>query len=216
MDKEPCTGKNKTAHSDRRQSGKGSSKKGREREHPLCPFRIHVRLRDIHRAERSWRKTNEIPEIPRLLDLMDITDCTVTIDAVGTQKDIMDKTIDKGGHFCLQLKKNQRTAFEDMDLFFRDLEEKNRGGFQKLSSYTETAKNHGRIEKQEYYTFASTEEIKRMMDTRWEHVKCIDMARLTRTIRETTTEVHYHLNGGKIYGTGAGTLGNRKQLALGF
>ena len=138
-------------------------------------------------------KTNEIPEIPRLLDLIDITDCTVTIDAIGTQKDIMDKIIDKGGHFCLQLKKNQRTAFEDVDLFFKDLEEKNKEDFQKLSSYTETAKDHGRIEKREYYTFADTEEIKRMLDTRWEHVKCIGMARLTRTIRETTTEVHYHL-----------------------
>lgn len=52
-------------------------------------------------------KTNEIPEIPKLLDLIDITDCTVTIDAIGTQKDVMDKIIDKEEHFCLQLKKNQ-------------------------------------------------------------------------------------------------------------
>ncbi len=139
-------------------------------------------------------KTNEIPEIPKLLDLIDITDCTVTIDAIGTQKDIMDKIIDKGGHFCLQLKKNQRAAFEDVDLFFRDLEEKNKEDFQKLSSYTETAKDHGRIEGREYYTFADTEEIKRMLGARWEHVKCIGMARLTRTIGEAATrEVHYHL-----------------------
>ncbi len=60
-------------------------------------------------------KTNEIPEIPKLLDLIDITDCTVTIDAIGTQKDIMDKIIDKEGHFCLQLKRNQRSAFESVD-----------------------------------------------------------------------------------------------------
>lgn len=138
-------------------------------------------------------KTNEIPEIPRLLDLIDITGCTVTIDAIGTQKDIMDKIIDKGGHFCLQLKKNQRTAFEDVDLFFKDLE-KHKEEFKKLSSYTETSKDHGRIEGREYYTFASTEEIKRMLAAKWGHVECIGMARLTRTVGETTaTDVHYHL-----------------------
>ena len=69
-------------------------------------------------------KTNEIPKIPKLIDLIDIADCTVTIDAIGTQKDIMDKIVDKGGHFCLQLKRNQRAAFEDVDLFFKDMEEK--------------------------------------------------------------------------------------------
>jgi len=139
-------------------------------------------------------KTNEIPEIPKLLDLIDITDCTVTIDAIGTQKDIMDKIIEKEGHFCLQLKRNQRSAFESVDLFFRDLEEKHNKEFQKLSAYTETAKDHGRIERREYYTFADTEEIKRMLDAKWVHVGCIGMARLTRTVGETTSvEVHYHL-----------------------
>lgn len=139
-------------------------------------------------------KTNEIPEIPKLLDLIDITDCTVTIDAIGTQKEIMDKIIDKGGHFCLQLKKNQRTAFEDVDIFFKDLEKNHKKEFKKLSSYIKTSKDHGRIEKREYYTFAGTEEIKRMLNDKWVHVGCIGMARLTRTVGETTSmEVHYHL-----------------------
>ena len=111
-------------------------------------------------------KTNEIPEIPKLLDPIDITDCTVTIDAIGTQKDIMDKIIDKRGHFCLQLKRNQRTAFENVDLFFKDLEWKQKKEFKKLSSYVETSKDHGHIEKREYYAFAGKGEIKRMLDTK--------------------------------------------------
>ncbi len=40
-------------------------------------------------------KTNEIPEIPRLLDLIDIKGSVVTIDAIGTQTEIMDKIIAK-------------------------------------------------------------------------------------------------------------------------
>ncbi len=65
--------------------------------------------------KEAGEKTNEIPEIPKLLDLIDTKGCTVTIDAIGTQKDIMDKIIDKEGHFCLQLKRNQRSAFESVD-----------------------------------------------------------------------------------------------------
>ena len=31
-------------------------------------------------------KSNEITAIPKLLELLDIAECTVTIDAIGTQK----------------------------------------------------------------------------------------------------------------------------------
>lgn len=156
----------------------------------LCGCGISIGQKEV------GEKTNEIPEIPKLLDLIDIKGCTVTIDAIGTQKDIMDKIIEKEGHFCLQLKKNQRAAFEDVDLFFKDLEEEHKEEFKKLSSHTEMTKNHGRIEKREYYTFADASEIKRILDSRWVCVNCIGMARLTRTVgggKTTTTEVHYHL-----------------------
>lgn len=154
----------------------------------LCGCGISIGQKEV------GEKTNEIPEIPKLLDLIDIKGCTATVDAIGTQKDIMDKIIEKEGHFCLQLKKNQRAAFEDVDLFFEDLEEEHKEEFKKLSSHTEMAKNHGRIGKREYYTFADASGIKRILDSRWACVNCIGMARLTRTVGETTTtEVHYHL-----------------------
>ena len=40
-------------------------------------------------------KTNEITAIPTLLDLLDLKDCIVTIDAMGTQKEIAEKIIAK-------------------------------------------------------------------------------------------------------------------------
>ena len=154
----------------------------------LCGCGISIGQKEV------GEKTNEIPEIPKLLDLIDIKGCTVTVDAIGTQKDIMDKIIEKEGHFCLQLKKNQRAAFEDVDLFFKDIEEEHKEEFKQLSSHTEMTKNHGRIEGREYYTFADAGEIRRMLGSRWACVNCIGMARLTRTVGgTTTTEVHYHL-----------------------
>ena len=139
-------------------------------------------------------KTNEIPEIPRLLDLIDITGCFVTIDAIGTQTEIMEKIIDKEGHFCLQLKKNQRTAFEDVELFFRDMEENDSKKFAAMDTYSEVQKDHGRIEKREYRIFTESDEVKKLLDPKWEHVACLGMARLTRQTGGTLSrEMHFHL-----------------------
>lgn len=139
-------------------------------------------------------KTNEIPEIPRLLDMIDITDCFVTIDAVGTQKDIMDKIKEKGGHFCLQLKRNQKNAFEDVELFFSDMEKNHSREFSKMDYYMQEEKSHGRIEQREYRVFTEQEEIKRVLDAKWGHVECLGMAKLTRKSGSTVSrEIHYHL-----------------------
>ena len=128
------------------------------------------------------------------MELLDITGCTITIDAIGTQEKIMDKIIEKQGHFCLQLKKNQKTACNDTALFFQDMEQNSPKAFQELSSHTEQTKDHGRVEKREYYTYSNLDIIRQILDPRWKHVKCIGMARLTRRVGEvTSTEVHYHL-----------------------
>ena len=139
-------------------------------------------------------KTNEIPEIPRLLDLIDITECFVTIDAIGTQKDIMDKIREKGGHFCLQLKGNQKNAFEDVALFFDDMQKNHNREFREMECFLQEEKNHGRIEKREYRVFTGQEEIKRVLDKKWEHVECLGMAKLTRKSGSAVSEeIHYHL-----------------------
>lgn len=139
-------------------------------------------------------KTNEITEIPRLLDLIEITDCFVTIDAIGTQTKIMDKIKEKGGHFCLQLKRNQPNAYENVSLLFSDMEENGPASFGRLDSYSEMQKDHGRIEKREYYVFDDESSLKNVLDSTWEHVRCLGMARLTREINgRSSTETHFHL-----------------------
>ena len=42
-------------------------------------------------------KSNEITAISKLLDLIDIQDSVVTVDAMGAQKGIAEKIIEKGG-----------------------------------------------------------------------------------------------------------------------
>jgi predicted transposase YbfD/YdcC len=52
-------------------------------------------------------KSNEITAIPQLLDLLEIEGCIVTIDAMGCQREITSKIVDKGADYVLALKGNQ-------------------------------------------------------------------------------------------------------------
>ncbi|MDO4803649.1 MAG: ISAs1 family transposase [Lachnospiraceae bacterium] len=136
-------------------------------------------------------KTNEITEIPKLLDLIDISGCTVTIDAIGTQKAVMDKIIKKGGHYCLQLKKNQRAAYDGAELYFDDLLSREKDI---PPSCTVRDKGHGRIEKRNYYTVADKEEIRNALPKGWESVNCLGMAVLEReTNGVKSRERHFHV-----------------------
>lgn len=96
-------------------------------------------------------KSNEITAIPDLLDLIDIKDCIITIDAIGTQKNIVNKIVnDKKAHYCLSVKSNQKSLFYDIDEYFKfALNDKHE--LSKLSFYSSSNKDHGRIEKRECY-----------------------------------------------------------------
>lgn len=60
-------------------------------------------------------KSNEITAIPLLLDLLDIEDCIVSIDAIGTQKDIAEKIIKNGADYILSVKGNQKELQEQVE-----------------------------------------------------------------------------------------------------
>jgi predicted transposase YbfD/YdcC len=63
-------------------------------------------------------KTNEIKAIPALLQLLDITGCIITIDAIGTQTEIAQQIVDKGGDYVLCLKANHPTLWNEVRIWF--------------------------------------------------------------------------------------------------
>ena len=65
-------------------------------------------------------KSNEITAIPELLDMLALEGAIVTIDAMGTQKGIARRIVDKGADYVLALKGNQTSLHEDAALFFAD------------------------------------------------------------------------------------------------
>ena len=59
-------------------------------------------------------KSNEIVAIPKLLKLLNIEGNIFTIDAIGTQKKIEEIIVSAGGHFILQVKKNNPVLYEEI------------------------------------------------------------------------------------------------------
>jgi predicted transposase YbfD/YdcC len=65
-------------------------------------------------------KSNEITAIPELLEMLDIKGAIVSIDAMGTQKAIAARIVEKGADYVLALKGNQTSLHDDARLFFAD------------------------------------------------------------------------------------------------
>ena len=63
-------------------------------------------------------KSNEITAIPELLKLLNLKGTTVTIDAMGTQKEIAQGIREQKGHYVLALKGNQSGLKDDMQALF--------------------------------------------------------------------------------------------------
>lgn len=90
-------------------------------------------------------KSNEITAIPKLLDMLKLKDATVTIDAIGCQKDIAQKIIDRKGHYVLAVKGNQGTLHDDIKTFLDDAITRDFKGVEH-DVFEQTEKGHGRIE----------------------------------------------------------------------
>jgi predicted transposase YbfD/YdcC len=89
-------------------------------------------------------KSNEITAIPELLDMLNLKGAIVSIDAMGTQKEIARRIADKGADYVLALKGNQTSLHEDAALFFADAV---CAAGCAVSANTEAG--HGRIEERE-------------------------------------------------------------------
>jgi predicted transposase YbfD/YdcC len=131
----------------RRSGGKKSSKQAI---HVVSAFAARQRL--VMGQVAVGEKSNEIVAIPALLDMMAIEGAVVTIDAMGCQRDIAKKIIDKKADYILALKGNQGTLREDVELFAA--EQKAKGFEDTTVSRCETVDgDHGRIETRKYTVF---------------------------------------------------------------
>lgn len=89
--------------------------------------------------------SNEIPAIPPLLDLLPCLEGKIiTIDAIGAQRTIVEKIVEKRGDYVIALKSNQHQFFRDIRDYVDAIIDHN---LDAQHTYHETFdKNHGRKE----------------------------------------------------------------------
>lgn len=96
-------------------------------------------------------KSNEITAIPLLLESLEIKGCTITIDAMGTQKEIAKNIVEKEADYVLSLKRNHPTLHDDeVESWFEKAEKQNFEGVN-LSHDLSLETGHHRREKREIW-----------------------------------------------------------------
>jgi hypothetical protein len=83
--------------------------------HMVSAFAARQRL--VLGQVKVAEKSNEILAIPKLLDMVAIEGAIITTDAIGCQRDIAQKVIDKKADCVLALKGNQGSLRQDVELF---------------------------------------------------------------------------------------------------
>jgi predicted transposase YbfD/YdcC len=155
--------------------------------HLVSAFATEARivLGQVATAEKS----NEITAIPELLRLLDLRGTTVSIDAMGCQREISKQIIEGGGDYLLGLKGNQGTLHEDVKLFFEQPPQ----GEQSIVFYEEYDKGHGRIEHRKCEATSEIDWLQK--EHNWHGLKTIIRITATRTIKEkTSTETRYYIS----------------------
>ncbi|MCE9533815.1 MAG: ISAs1 family transposase [Planctomycetes bacterium] len=122
--------------------------------HLVSAFAAENRLVLSQQAESD--KSNEITAIPELLKLLDVKKATITIDAMGCQKEIAAQIVEQKADYVLALKDNQPSLHHDV----RDLLEEGFGeGLQRDETSGESDEREGtRANRDTNASFASTEQ----------------------------------------------------------
>lgn len=119
--------------------GSKKNKDGSRAAHLVTAFSHKLGL--VLGQEKTVDKSNEITAIPELLERLVLAGAIVTIDAMGTQKNIAAKIIEVKADYLLALKNNHKSLYEDVELFFS---EKNK--IVLWDEFEDLDAGHGRIE----------------------------------------------------------------------
>jgi predicted transposase YbfD/YdcC len=136
-------------------------------------------------------KTNEITAIPHLLDMLQLKDATVTVDAMGCQREIAERIVQRQGHYVFSLKGNQSTLHDDVQTFMDDLISND--STEKYDYYETVEKSHGRIEIRKCWSCWDTDWLVRRHD--WAGLSSMVAVECTRTLNgKTSTERRYFIS----------------------
>jgi len=140
---------------------------------------------------KTDEKSNEITAIPQLLEMLQIKDATVTLDAMGCQRDIAEQIVEKKGQYVMAVKGNQGSLHDDIQTYLEDAIANGFVGEHDVYEYTE--KGHGRIETRRCWTCRDVGWLAGRHD--WPGLSSIAAVECKRTVNgETSVERRYFIS----------------------
>ena len=135
-------------------------------------------------------KTNEIKAIPETIDALDIKGAVVTVDAMGCQKDIAQKIMNKDADYIFGLKKNQLTLYNEVEIAFESYPYIS---FFTIDCATTNEQGHGRFEERRCRVINNLCRIK--SSSQWPGMSSIIEMKRRTTIQGKVTEVtNYYIS----------------------
>jgi predicted transposase YbfD/YdcC len=174
--------------------GKTVRRSGRKKDdtapiHMVSAFAARQRL--VLGQAKVAEKSNEIIAIPNLLTMLAIDGAIVTIDAMGCQRDIAQKILDKKADYVLALKGNQGSLREDVELFATEQKARDFADT-KVTRHTTVDGDHGRIETRTTTMINDVEWLQERHD--WPGLKAVVMVESSReTNGKTEHETRFYL-----------------------
>jgi len=144
----------------------------------------------------TGEKSNEITAVPELLEMLDLRGATVTIDAMGCQKEIAQKLHENKADYALALKGNHEKLHTQAVLLMSEADDSEASLTH--ATHRTDERGHGRQETRVYTTVTLDDRATHRIDgaTRgdWPGLSAIGQVVGTRTIKgKTTTQTRYYL-----------------------
>lgn len=140
-------------------------------------------------------KSNEITAIPALLQVLELAGCVVTIDAIGTQTEIVQTIVGQHADYVLALKENQGRLYQDVVATFDEADEL---AFVHVPhTYPKTThKGHGRVEVRECWAIDRPDYIEALRDwVKWPQLRSLVRIRAQRRLGdEVSLEDRFHIS----------------------
>ena len=139
--------------------------------------------------------SNEITAIPQLLETLDVSGSTVTIDAMGCQKKVVEKIIEQKADYVLALKENQPRLYGDVAEMFANARKTNFADI-KHDSFETVGAGHGRIETRRCWVVWDPDYVGYVNeDGAWVNLTSVAMVESERLIDgNTSKEVRYYIS----------------------
>ena len=157
--------------------------------HMVSAFAAGARL--VLAQQKVDEKSNEITAIPKLIDMLNLNGATVTLDAMGCQKAIVEKIINADGHYVIAVKGNQGALYKALKSHFSNFFDMKHNKTVNVS--VEENINRNRLEKRECLATDSLDWLK--MKNEWPGIQSCIAIRSCRTVNgRQSTEFRYYIS----------------------